>query len=152
MAYVIQSRDQHLADDGRPKRILALDGGGLRGILTLAILQQIESLLRARHGNDPKFRLCHYFDLVAGTSTGAIIAATITLGWSVEQIRAKYMDLGSRVFEKTFFRQGVLRAKYDEGRLINELQRVYGPDTTLGSDAIKTGLLLVTKRIDTGSW
>ena len=152
MPYVIQSRDQHLANDGRPKRILALDGGGLRGILTLAILQQIETLLRARHGNDPKFRLCHYFDLVAGTSTGAIIAATVALGWSVEQIRAKYMDLGSRVFERTFFRQGLLRAKYDESRLINELQKVYGPKTTLGSGDIQTGLLVVTKRIDTGSW
>jgi predicted acylesterase/phospholipase RssA len=152
MPYVIQTRDQHLANDGRPKRILALDGGGLRGILTLAFLQQIETLLRARHGNDPKFRLCHYFDLVAGTSTGAIIAATVALGWSVEQIRAKYMDLGSRVFERTFFRQGLLRAKYDESRLINELQNVYGPKTTLGSGDIQTGLLVVTKRIDTGSW
>jgi patatin-like phospholipase/acyl hydrolase len=152
MAYTIRGRDQHLANDGRPKRILALDGGGLRGILTLAILQEIETLLRARHGNDPKFRLCHYFDLVAGTSTGAIIAATVALGWSVEQIRAKYMDLGSRVFEKSFFRDGVLRAKYDESRLINELQNVFGTKTTLGSDDLKTGLLLVTKRIDTGSW
>jgi hypothetical protein len=152
MAYAIQSRDQHLANDGRPKRILALDGGGLRGILTLGILQEIENLLRARHGNDPRFRLCHYFDLVAGTSTGAIIAATVALGWSVDQIRAKYMDLGSRVFEKSLFRQGLLRAKYDESRLINELQDVYGAKTTLGSDTLKTGLLLVTKRIDTGSW
>jgi len=151
MAYAIQSRDQHLANDGRPKRILALDGGGLRGILTLGILQEIENLLRTRHGNDPNFRLCHYFDLVAGTSTGAIIAATVALGWSVDQIRAKYMDLGSRVFEKSWFRQGLVRAKYDEGRLINELQNVYGEKTTLGSDTLKTGLLLVTKRIDSGS-
>jgi hypothetical protein len=152
MPYTIRTRDQHLANDGRPKRILALDGGGLRGILTLAILQEIETLLRARHGDDPKFRLCHYFDLVAGTSTGAIIAATLALGWSVEEIRAKYMDLGSRVFEKTFFRQGVLRAKYDHARLNDELQGVYGATTTLGSDRLQTGLLLVTKRIDTGSW
>jgi hypothetical protein len=152
MPYEIRSGDQHLNNDGQPKRILSLDGGGLRGILTLAILQRIETILRERHGNDPGFRLCHYFDLVAGTSTGAIIAATISLGWSVEEIRAKYMDLGSRVFEKTFFRQGVLRAKYDENRLIEELQKVYGSDTTLGSDTLKTGLLLVTKRVDTGSW
>jgi uncharacterized protein len=152
MPHVRRSRDQHLSNDGEPKRILALDGGGLRGILTLAILQRIETILRERHGDSPDFRLCHYFDLVAGTSTGAIIAATVSLGWSVEQIRAKYMELGSRVFEKTFFRQGVLRAKYDESRLIDELQKVYGPETTLGSDKIETGLLLVTKRIDTGSW
>lgn len=151
MSYLIQTRDQHLANDGCPKRILALDGGGLRGILTLGILQEIETRLRTRHGNDPRFRLSHYFDLVAGTSTGAIIAATVALGWSVEDIRKKYMELGSRVFERTWFRQGVLRAKYDHSQLINELQAVYGTKTTLGSDAIQTGLLLVTKRIDTGS-
>ena len=50
MPYRIMTRDEHLRSDGRPKRILALDGGGLRGILTLGILQEIEDLLRDRHG------------------------------------------------------------------------------------------------------
>jgi uncharacterized protein len=152
MAYERRTRDEHLEADGRPKRILALDGGGLRGILTLAILERIESLLRDRHGKDAEFRLCDYFDLIAGTSTGAIIAATLSLGWSVDEIRRRYFELGDRVFERTFFRQGVLRARYDERNLIRELQEVYGVDTTLASPRIKTGLLLVTKRIDTGSW
>ena len=40
MTYVQKSRDDHLKNDGRPKRILALDGGGLRGILTVAFLQK----------------------------------------------------------------------------------------------------------------
>ena len=42
MAYKVQTRDEHLQNDGRPKRILALDGGGLRGILTLGYLKKIE--------------------------------------------------------------------------------------------------------------
>jgi hypothetical protein len=151
MSYKIRSRDEHFSNDGMPKRILALDGGGLRGILTLAILARIEALLRERHGGSEDFRLCHYFDLIAGTSTGAIIAATLAIGWSVEQIRAKYMELGKRVFQKSFLRQGILRAKYDEGRLVEELQNVYGPKCTLKDDAIKTGLLVVAKRLDTGS-
>ena len=50
MPYRIMNRDEHLRNDGRPKRILALDGGGLRGILTLGILQEIEDLLLDRHG------------------------------------------------------------------------------------------------------
>src|ERR1041384_690063 len=112
MSYAIRDRDQHLASDGTPKRILTLDGGGLRGILTLAILEEIERVLRERHGGGESFRLCHYFDLVAGTSTGAIIAGTIALGWSVGQIRQKYLELGTRVFERTLFRQGILRARY----------------------------------------
>ena len=70
MAYRILTRDEHFSSKG-PKRILALDGGGLRGILSLGILKHLEATLRARHGGDRGFRLCHYFDLIAGTSTGA---------------------------------------------------------------------------------
>jgi Patatin-like phospholipase len=150
MPYRIRSRDEHYGNDGTPKRILALDGGGLRGILTLAILAKIERVLRERHGGGD-FRLAHYFDLIAGTSTGAIIAATLALGWSVEEIRAKYMDLGERVFQKSLLRQGLLRAKYDEGKLVAELQKVCGPTRTLADDAIATGLLVISKRLDTGS-
>src|SRR5262245_27899737 len=151
MPYVIKDRDQHLEKDGAPKRILTLDGGGLRGILSLALLQRIEDVLRQRHGADAGFRLCHYFDLIAGTSTGAIIAATLALGWTVEELRAKYMDLGETVFTKSLLRQGLLRAKYDETKLIAQLKKVYGAKTTLGGPELKTGLLIVTKRIDTGS-
>jgi len=141
---------EHFADTG-PKRILALDGGGLRGILTLGILKQIEDELRKKHGNDPAFRLCHYFDLIAGTSTGAIIAATLAIGWSVDDITKKYFELGARVFRRSLLRHGLLRAKYDEARLIDELKGVFGADTTLGSTALDTGLMVVIKRLDSGS-
>jgi uncharacterized protein len=151
MTYKIKSRDEHLAADGRPKRILALDGGGLRGILTIGILQRIEDILRASHGGSADFRLCHYFDLIAGTSTGAIMAAALAQGWTVEQLRSKYLDLGARVFEKSLFRLGMLRAKYDKDLLVQELKAVYGADTLLRDPALITGLLVVAKRLDTGS-
>jgi hypothetical protein len=151
MGYATRDRDQHLSRDGLPKRILALDGGGLRGILTLGLLQQVEDVLRERQGGDNDFRLSHYFDLIAGTSTGAIIAATLALGWRVEDIRKKYMDLGSKVFHKSWFRLGLVRAKYDERELIAELREVFGADTLLGGPQLQTGLLVITKRIDTGS-
>jgi patatin-like phospholipase/acyl hydrolase len=151
MGYTVKTCEQHLAKDSAPKRILALDGGGLRGILSLALLQGIEETLRQRHGGDREFPLCHYFDLIAGTSTGAIIAATLALGWTVEEVRENYMQLGSAVFTKSLLRQGLLRAKYDEAKLIAELKKVYGAKTTLASPDLKTGLLVMTKRIDTGS-
>lgn len=94
MAILDRTRDDHFRNDGRPKRILSLDGGGLRGILTLGILERIEALLRERHGGDPDFRLCHYFDLMAGTSTGSIIAAALAQGWSVTRLRDQYLALG----------------------------------------------------------
>lgn len=151
MAYRIRTRDEHFKSDGDPKRILALDGGGLRGILTLGILQQIEDELRARHGGDAGFRLCHYFDLIAGTSTGAIIAAALAIGLTVEEITASYRQLGSRVFERSFLRQGLFRAKYDERRLIEELKKLFGAEEALGGASLLTGLLVVIKRLDTAS-
>jgi predicted acylesterase/phospholipase RssA len=151
MPHRIRTRDQHFTDGG-PKRILALDGGGLRGILTLGVLKQIEQTLCERHGNDPAFRLCHYFDLIAGTSTGAIIAATLAIGWSVDEITKKYFELGSRVFQRSLLRQGLFRAKYDEARLVDELKAVYGAETTLGDAArVFTGLMVMIKRLDSGS-
>jgi uncharacterized protein len=151
MSYATRTRDQHLANDGTPKRILALDGGGLRGILSLGLLQTLENILRERYRASDDFRLSHYFDLIAGTSTGAIIAATLALGWKVEEIRSRYMMLGERVFTRSLLRQGVLRAKYDDATLISELKKVYGAKTTLGGPELQTGLLVMTKRIDTGS-
>jgi predicted acylesterase/phospholipase RssA len=151
LAYPMRTRDDHFRNDGKPKRILALDGGGLRGILTLGILERIENELRERHGNDPGFRLCHYFDLIAGTSTGAIIAAALAIGMTVSEITDKYRVLGSRVFQSSFLRGYHIRAKYDEGRLIEELKKLFEADRTLGSPDICTGLLVVIKRLDTAS-
>jgi uncharacterized protein len=151
MSYTIKDRDQHFHSDGSPKRILALDGGGLRGILSLRILAKIENVLKERHGGYEGFRLCHYFDLVAGTSTGAIIAAALALGMKVEDISDMYLALGERVFQKSYLRQGFFRALYDEAALIAELKKVYGETTTIGSPDLKTGLMIVMKRLDSGS-
>lgn len=151
MAYKIRTRDEHFLNDGFPKRILSLDGGGLRGILTLSYLAEIESILSERHGSGKDFRLSHYFDLIAGTSTGAIIAAALARGMSVSEIAKKYLDLGQRVFQKSWLRQGFVRAFYDEAGLIEELKQVYGAQTALGDPSLQTGLLIVTKRLDSGS-
>jgi hypothetical protein len=150
MPYRILTRDEHFQKTG-PKRILALDGGGLRGMVTLGFLRKIEDTLRARHDNDPNFRLCHYFDLIAGTSTGAIIAAALATGMTVVEVIGHYQRLGREVFSRDWFRNGIVRARYDEATLITHLRRVFGENRTLGDESIQTGLLIVTKRLDTGS-
>lgn len=78
-----------------------MDGGGLRGVLTLGMLREIEAVLRKQHGDDRGFRLCHYFDLIAGTSTGAIIAAALSLGMTVDEVHAHTLDLGKFVFKRS---------------------------------------------------
>jgi hypothetical protein len=144
-----KTRDQHLFDSG-PKRILALDGGGIRGIVTLQILRRIESLLRERSGGDDDFRLCDYFDLIGGTSTGAIIAAGLAIGYSVDKLDQLYRGLGMHVFRDELFRQGIFRAKFSERPLRELLEREFGA-TTLGDDRVRTGLAIMLKRLDTGS-
>jgi len=141
---------QHLDPKISPKRILALDGGGLRGVLTLGMLREIETILRAQHGDDPDFRLAHYFDLIAGTSTGAIIAAALSLGMTVDEVHGHYMALGKFVFKRTLTRWGALRAKFDGDKVKAALIGVYG-DRRMDSVDFRTGLLVVSKRLDTGS-
>ena len=150
MKYKVLTRDEHFQVPG-PKRILALDGGGLRGILMLGFLQRIELILRDRYEGDPSFRLCHYFDLIAGTSTGAIIAAALATGMGVEALIDNYLKLGREVFTRGWFRDGIVRARYDENTLITHLKRVLGEERTLGEESLQTALLIMTKRLDTGS-
>jgi patatin-like phospholipase/acyl hydrolase len=61
-----------------PFRILALDGGGARGWLSARMLANVEALLNA--GDDEAVALGRRFDLVIGTSTGAILAAGLACG------------------------------------------------------------------------
>jgi patatin-like phospholipase/acyl hydrolase len=56
----------------KPYKILSLDGGGAKGFYTLGVLREIEGMTKAP--------LCETFDLIFGTSTGAIIAALLALG------------------------------------------------------------------------
>jgi patatin-like phospholipase/acyl hydrolase len=63
-------------------RILSLDGGGAKGFYTLGVLKEIEAMLGCP--------LHKRFDLIFGTSTGAIIAALLALGYEVDQIHDLY--------------------------------------------------------------
>lgn len=148
MSYRILTRDEHYENPG-PKRILAIDGGGLRGILTLGLLKKIEAILKERHGEH--FRLNHYFDMMAGTSTGSIIAASLAVGMTVADVTDKYNALGHQVFKKSLFRKGFVRARYKKSKLVSALKETFGEEMEMGSESIKTGLLVMTKRIDTGS-
>ena len=71
-------RDRHLFCPG-PKRILALDGGGVRGAITVAFLEQIETILGDRLKDS---HLCNWFDIIGGTSTGSVIAGALALGYT----------------------------------------------------------------------
>lgn len=133
-----------------PKKILALDGGGIRGMMTVEVLAEIENLLCQKLGRGPDFVLADYFDFVAGTSTGAIIAACISIGMKVSDIRAFYLSSGQEMFDKAFLLKR-FRYKYEDEKLAAKMQEVFGKDTTLDSDKLKTVLMMVMRNATTDS-
>ena len=141
----LQSR---LSDPG-PKRILSLDGGGIRGLITLGFLSRIEQLLRERFAN-PAMRLRDYFDLIGGTSTGAVIAAGLAIGLEVAEVRDIYLRLGPSAFGTKRWWWNWWQSKYDYLPLQKELSHVF-EDRHLDDESITTGLCIVIKRADSGS-
>ena len=140
-------RDGHLFGKGR-KRILSLDGGGVRGIVSLAFLARIEAEVDAIEGSPT--RLCDWFDLIGGTSTGAIIATALALGYRVAEIRRFYESLGPKIFKKSRLRIAGWQAKFDARSLEQELAAIIG-QRQLGSEDLQTGLCILLKSLDTGS-
>ena len=122
--------------------MLALDGGGIRGVLTLSILKEIE-----RQVGKP---LGEYFDYIAGTSTGAIIATGLATGMTVDQLVAFYRTAGPEMFQRTRF-LARLNSLYKDGPLQQQLKQVFGERTDLKPGSLKTLLLVVTRNVTTDS-
>ena len=129
------------------KKLLSLDGGGIRGVLTLGILASIERLVGCPLGQ--------YFDYIAGTSTGAIIAAGLAKGMTVAELQQFYTSFGPQMFEQRFLLQRY-KSLYTSDPLRKQLKITFGndasgADVTLGSADIKPLLLIVTRNWTTDS-
>lgn len=84
------------AEYGRSFRILALDGGGIRGAFTAAVLARWAQMLDPENGGQ---QFARHFDLIAGTSTGAILAVGLALGRTPADILQFYREKGPQIFE-----------------------------------------------------
>lgn len=131
-------------------KLLALDGGGIRGIKTLEILVKMEEMLAEARGEGPGFRLCHFFDYIGGTSTGAIIAAGLARGKTAKELLEFYENTGPAMFDKQFIVKR-WHAKYKSEPLKEELQDFFGAETTLKSGDLQCLLLAVTRNRTTDS-
>jgi hypothetical protein len=130
----------------RPRRLLALDGGGIRGLLSLGILERIEKLIAEQTGE----KLCDYFDYIAGTSTGAIIAAGLARGMRTAELIDFYRSSGEQMFEHSRLIERV-KYFYTADPLKAKLQQVFVRDTNLEPNNLKCLLLVVTKNVTTDS-
>lgn len=113
-------------------RILSLDGGGIRGIMTARMLQKVEAKLGSP--------LTDHFDLIAGTSTGSIVAAALCLGKSAQEIYDIYAEDGMAIFPYSklvsaqrlplLMQYGLSAPKFSDEGLISVLKKHLG-DTKL---------------------
>ncbi|HNP82920.1 MAG TPA: CBASS cGAMP-activated phospholipase [Nitrospira sp.] len=110
--------------DGISFRILALDGGGLKGAFTAAALATWE--------RQTGLRIVDHFDLIAGTSTGGILAIGLGLGLSGQEMLGFYQERGPIIFPVTRFRsrlqhllRHLIRPKYSQTVLLRELESAF---------------------------
>ncbi len=117
-------------------RILSLDGGGIRGIISCVILKYIEEQLQKL--DNPNAKLGDYFDLIAGSSTGGILAAILLFPdnankakFSVQEALDLYAKRGDDIFDVPFWEKiinpfGLFNEKISEDNLEQQLFEVFG--------------------------
>jgi uncharacterized protein len=130
----------------KPRKMLALDGGGIRGLVTLGILEKIEMLVKQK----TEQKLGEYFDYIAGTSTGAIIAAGLSRGKTVGELIDFYTSNGQQMFDPSWLIERI-KYLYSADPLKATLQQVFGHDTDLRPANLECLLLVITKNVTTDS-
>lgn len=98
------------------KKILSIDGGGIKGIYAASFLAQMEKKCG--------INIYEYFDLIAGASTGGIIAGALALGISAQRILDLYVQKGGEIFPKHRLRH-LFKTKYSSGPLESEFGIVF---------------------------
>ncbi|NOT00336.1 MAG: patatin [Phycisphaerales bacterium] len=139
-----------MAKKRRPVRILAIDGGGIRGILPAQVLVALEEKLRDLDGN-PDGRLADYFDFMAGTSTGGILTCLYLCPgengrpkFSAEEAAGLYLKRGGAIFDVTLWRKtwtvgGMGNASYPAGPIEKSLNDYF--DQTKLSELLRPCLV-----------
>jgi patatin-like phospholipase/acyl hydrolase len=123
-------------------RILSIDGGGIRGLIPAKVLAELEAELQKE---TPEKKLYEHFDLICGTSTGAILAIGIALGIPAKELTKFYEDNAKYIFPRFIFRfiprkgRAFFNAIYSNKKLLKLLREVYA-NTNGGTDPLLNDL------------
>ena len=130
---------QKLNIDPQRRVILSLDGGGMRGILTIQLLKALEDTAGL-----PCYKL---FDMVAGTSTGAIISGLIVTGHTATEIEKMYIDLVTQVFDKrTLGNRFINPPAFSKEKYRSQLKGIVKDQTLAQACAFTDMDLMITSR------
>jgi uncharacterized protein len=124
------------------RRVLSIDGGGLKGLFPASFLAEIEEAI-----GEP---IADYFDLIVGTSTGGIIAIGLGLGLSAAEIRDFYVERGPTIFAGNRWMKLMRQvgwSKYSSVPLERALREVFG-ERRLGDS--RTRLVIPSLNLETG--
>lgn len=119
-------------------RLLSLDGGGIRGLSSLMILQHLMTTIDPKSPPKP----CEYFDMIGGTSTGGLIAIMLgRLQMTVGECIDAYTRLSHKAFEKrkppiTF--KGRIRGRFNTSELERAVKQILS-DCGLDQDTLLLG-------------
>ncbi|WP_113651992.1 CBASS cGAMP-activated phospholipase [Pedobacter namyangjuensis] len=123
-------------------RILSIDGGGIRGLIPAKVLAELEAELQKEA---PEKKLYEYFDLICGTSTGAILAIGIALGIPAKELAKFYEDNAKNIFPRFIFRfiprkgRAFFNAIYSNKKLLKTIRQIYA-NANGGSDPLLNDL------------
>jgi predicted acylesterase/phospholipase RssA len=117
-------------------------------MISIEILAKIEEQLRTQFKQDASFVLADYFDYIAGTSTGAIIATCLSLGMSAAQVRQFYEANGTEMFDKARLWE-LYRYKFRDDKTGSQTQTGAGADTPCTE--LRTLLMMVLRNATTDS-
>jgi predicted acylesterase/phospholipase RssA len=139
-----------------PRKLLALDGGGIRGVITLEVLAKIEKQLQGQLGRNDDFVLADYFDYIGGTSTGAIIGICLALSMRVGEVARFYEKSGPAMFDKAGLIERYKTGKFRDKKLAARLQEMIrdktgDPMSSLGGEHLRTLLVVVLRNAITDS-
>ena len=132
----------------RSLKVLSLDGGGVRGYLTASVLANIEKYLN--DGKSEYIPLGKYFDLIAETSTGAIIAGLLAIGETAVRIKEIYEKDMAFIFsdEMKNSKLNIWSSKYKKTNLEEKAKEYFG-ETTFARKDLVSNLLVTTVDITT---
>ncbi|HLC87978.1 MAG TPA: patatin-like phospholipase family protein, partial [Patescibacteria group bacterium] len=124
------------------KKILSIDGGGIKGVFPASFLSTVEDSIKGK--------VSDHFDLIVGTSTGGIIALALGLGFSAKEILEFYEQYGPKIFKGNKFLSFIRQlgyAKYEHKDLKLALINTFG-DKKIGQS--KNRLVIPSLNLETG--
>ena len=135
-----------------PIKVLSLNGGGVRGLFTITLLAELESIIENRE-NRENVKIGDYFDLITGTSIGGILALGLASGKSARELKQAFEDNAQHIFPLKRFKQKkwwhlLRRSIYESEPLYETVKRMIGD--TIKFEDLNKRVMITSVNLSTG--